>query len=65
MQTQMWVCERDWCDYVIYNPNFQHDIHKWRFYRDDLHIERIKKAVERAKADIAKYIAKFNKVIGE
>ncbi len=64
MQMQMWVCERDWCDYVIYNSNFEHDIFKWRFYRDDLHIERIKQAVERSKEDIKKYIIKFNKNIG-
>ncbi|WP_192483197.1 MULTISPECIES: lambda exonuclease family protein [Cysteiniphilum] len=63
-QMSIWVAEREWWDYVIYNPNFSHDIHRWRIYRDDLYIERIKQAVERAKADIAKYIVKFNKAIG-
>ena len=23
MQMQMYICEKDWCDYVVYNPNFK------------------------------------------
>lgn len=26
MQMQMMICQREWCDYVVYNPNFDIDI---------------------------------------
>lgn len=26
MQMQMMICNRDWCDYVVYNPNYKLDI---------------------------------------
>jgi hypothetical protein len=26
MQMQMLICGRDWCDFVVYNPNFKKPI---------------------------------------
>lgn len=63
MQMQMWVCDKQWCDYVIYNPNFYEDIFKIRLYRDEKIITDIKETIERAKSDIAYCIKEFNKNI--
>jgi len=63
MQMQMWVCDKQWCDYVIYNPNFNKDIYKIRIYRHEEIITAIKETIERAKSDIAYCIKEFNKNI--
>lgn len=34
MQMQMLVCEKKWCDYVVYNPNFDQDLIVKRIYPD-------------------------------
>ena len=40
MQMQMLVCGRDWCDYVVYNPNFKQQLFIKRVLRDE---EKMKK----------------------
>lgn len=34
MQMQMLICEKAWCDFVAYNPNFEQEIIIKRFYPD-------------------------------
>ena len=60
MQMQMWVCDKKWCDYVIYNHNYKEKIFKIRIKRDESIIAIIKTAVDDAKKDIRKYIQQFN-----
>lgn len=42
MQMQMYVTDRRWCDYVVYNPNFPTPVITRRVERDELSIEKIK-----------------------
>ena len=41
MQMQMFITERLWCDYVVYNPNFKKSITIQRVYPDNEEIKRI------------------------
>ena len=41
MQMQMFITERLWCDYVVYNPNFKKSITIQRVYPDKEEIKRI------------------------
>lgn len=46
MQTQMFACNRKWCDFVSYNPNFKkNSIFIKRVYRDEVSIQKIRKGV--------------------
>lgn len=56
MQMQMYVCNRQWCDYVIYNENFANSIHIIRIERDEDIIEEIKEVIERAVSEIKEII---------
>jgi exodeoxyribonuclease (lambda-induced) len=57
MQMQMFVCERKWCDYVVYNPNFGEKcmIIK-RVSRDEEKITRIKEGLAKGKEIMLKLI---------
>jgi len=46
MQMQMLVCNRKWCDYVVYNPNFKQQIYIERVERDELMIDKLLKGLE-------------------
>lgn len=46
MQMQMWVTDRKWCDYVVFNPNFKKEIYIRRVNRDEFTIGKIKAGVE-------------------
>lgn len=59
MQMQMYVCERQWCDYTIYNPNFENSLHTIRLNRDENYINHIKQEIERAKKQIAGYLKRY------
>jgi len=41
MQMQMLVCDRKWCDYVVYNPNFKNQIFIKRVERDEKMIDKL------------------------
>ena len=43
MQMQMLICDREWCDYVAYNPNFEQQLFTARLYRHEESIEKLKK----------------------
>lgn len=53
MHMQMYVCERKWCDYVVYNPNFPKPLSMQRVIRDNVKIEKIVLGLEKAQKDIA------------
>jgi len=44
IQGQLWVAEREWCDFVAYCPKLP--LFVKRVYRDDEYIGRIQKAVD-------------------
>jgi len=46
MQMQMYVCDRQRCDYVAYNPNFKETLFIKRVERDEKAIEKIKIWIE-------------------
>lgn len=49
MQMQMYVCARKWCDYVVYNPNFDQQLFIKRVDRDEEMIGKIKIGIESGK----------------
>lgn len=49
MQMQMYVCERKWCDFVSYNPNFKQQLFIEKIYRDEAMITKIKIGLESGK----------------
>ncbi|MEA3430870.1 MAG: YqaJ viral recombinase family protein [Nanoarchaeota archaeon] len=46
MQMQMLVCDKDWCDYAVYNPNFKQQLFIKRVERDEDFIEKLKLGFE-------------------
>ena len=52
MQMQMLICERKWCDYVVYNPNFEKSIVITRVYKNEEDFEKLEKGFEIARARI-------------
>lgn len=49
MQMQMWVCNRDWCTIVFYNPNFEKSLVIHKIMRDEVMIEKLKIGAETGK----------------
>lgn len=56
MQMQMYVLNKNWCDYVIYNEDFKNPIHIIRIERNEVIITEIKEVIERAIEDIKEII---------
>ncbi len=61
MQFQLWVTDRKWCDYAVYNPNFPKSLIIKRVERDEVAIAKIKAGVETGKALIKSYLLKIKK----
>ncbi len=61
MQFQMWVTDRKWCDYTVYNPNFSQSLIIKRVLRSEPDIAKIRAGVETGKAIIKSYLLKINK----
>ena len=59
MQMQMWVLNRSWCDYVIYNEDFERSIHIIRVDRDEEIIKIIKDNIEIVKVMIRDNIQSY------
>ena len=59
MQMQMWVIERKWCDYVVYNPNYEANIVIERIERNDFIINEIALGVQKGKGLIKKYLEEY------
>lgn len=58
MQFQMWVCEKKWCDFVVFNEHFDENI-VFRIDRDETKINKIISGVE---VGIAKVQAILDKI---
>jgi hypothetical protein len=58
MQMQMFITGRQWCDYVVYNPNYKNSLIIQRVNRDDRAIEKIKAGIETGKAIVKSIIEK-------
>jgi len=59
-QFNMFVTERDWWDFAVYNPNFKKSLIIKRINRDDQAIEKIKVGLETGKAMIKAMMEKLN-----
>jgi len=60
MQFQLWVTDRKWCDYAVYNPNFPKSLIIKQVNRDEVAIAKIKAGVETGKELIKSYMEKIN-----
>jgi len=47
MQMQLLVCERKWCDFVSYNPNFEKALVVYRIYPDQEKFDKLQKGLEK------------------
>lgn len=56
----IYVTDRQWWDYVVYNPNFEKPLIIKRIYRDELAINKIKLGIESGKELIKSYLLKIN-----
>lgn len=58
MQMQMFCCDAQWCDYVLFHPDFPanhdkyRDLHIIRIERDDIFIKNLEKEIEKAIVEI-------------
>lgn len=59
MQMQMLITERKWCDYVIFNPNFEKSVIVTRVERDEVQIEKLRMGLEKAQEDLERILAKI------
>ena len=56
MQFSMYVTGRKWCDYVLYNENYDNPLHIVRVDKDNEYISKIQEQIERANNEIDKII---------
>jgi putative phage-type endonuclease len=57
VQGQLWVCERQYCDFVSYNPFMTH--HKLHVVR----VERDEKFIDELKYECSRFLQELNKMI--
>jgi predicted phage-related endonuclease len=62
MQFNMYVCNLEWMDYLLYNPNFSNPLFTIQYERDDEYIETIKTHIIECNKKINGYVAEFNKL---
>ena len=63
IQFQLYVLERQWCDFCVYCEEFDNPIHIIRVERNNEEIEKIKTEIERAKKDIFDILNKYNQAM--
>jgi exodeoxyribonuclease (lambda-induced) len=56
MQMQMFVTDRKWCDYVVYNPNFENSLIMTRVDRNEEKIEELKAGLKIGNSKIAELL---------
>ncbi len=59
MQFNMYVCDAEFWDYCLYNPNFNNPLWITRVDRDEEHITNIKNCIKECNVKIQEIIAKF------
>lgn len=57
VQGQLWVAEREWCDFVSYCPRLE--LFRKRVYRDEKKIAEIAKAVDQFNAELHAIVTRF------
>ncbi len=63
MQMQMLICQRSWCDYVVYNPNFEKQLIVKRVSPDDKLFAKLHKGFETGTRLIGEYIEQAQNAI--
>lgn len=59
MQMQMYVCDRDWCDYVVYNPNFPNPLVIVNVGKNEVLISKIKAGLAQGVAQLEAMLEKL------
>ena len=62
MQMQMYVTERQWCDYAVFNPNFSKSLIIKKLNKDEKAIEKIKNGLNVGKEMIIKIMGKIRRI---
>ncbi len=60
MQMQMLICDRKWCDFVAFNPNFKKDIFIKRIERDPVMQTKLINGLAKGNEILKKYEQIFN-----
>ena len=60
VQGQIWVAEREWCDFVSYCPRLE--LFVKRVYRDEEKIQEIATAVDKFNYELNEFVARFQTV---
>lgn len=60
VQGQLWVAEREWCDFVSYCPKLE--LFVKRVYRDEKKIREIANAVDQFNNELNEFVARFQTV---
>lgn len=61
MQMQMMITERQWCDFVSYNPNFKKSLFIERYFVDIKYQEKLCTGLATGRKLIREYIESYNK----
>lgn len=62
VQGCIWVCERDWWDWVSYHPRMPEHLrfYRQRIWRDDVYIKRLERAVLLAEAEVRQRLEEYS-----
>lgn len=63
VQMQMYVCDRQWCDYVVFNPNFPEPLTIVRVERNEASIAKIKVGLSQGVAELEAILEKVQNPI--
>ena len=63
MQYGMYICKKDWCDYVCYNPMFEKSIYILKINRDENIIKDIQLKLEKFIFNLQEIVLKYKKQI--
>lgn len=63
MQMNMLILERDWCDFIVFNPNYEKSIYIKRIFADKEKFEKLRKGFVIAEEKIKELVNQYNKLI--
>ena len=63
MQMQMLICERDWCDYVVFNPNYKKSLIIKRVLRNNANFDKLESGFAIGIKKIQEIKGKFDNVL--
>jgi len=64
VQMQLLICERSWCDFVTFSPNFDKELIIDRIYPDPKKFAKLKEGFEEGERLIREIQAKMDKILG-